>query len=145
MTWTEPPEWEPGLSLSGIDWAPRLNAEIADNLQFLFDNFTNVRGVYQDIDSHTLQATWSDVATLTLNNRHEAILLTVIGAFPAGSQLRYIIDTNPPLTVIDATEAKTLAKQFIIPALVPGSHAVQIQAQGSGAIRSLQLDIRELT
>ena len=146
MAWTSPRTWDPGLRHTGVEWAPILNTEIADNLQFLFDTYTDVRGVYTDISSITLQSTWADIATLTFQTRHEAVLLTLVGSFPAGCQVRYLVDSNPNVQIIDTGgSAKSVAKQWIIPSLIAGSHAIQIEAQGTGTITSFQCDVRELT
>ena len=145
--WTEPRTWIGGER--GIP-ASVMNTHIADNLQWLFDTYTGVRGAYKDITTWTIPSAsqFTEIASLELDSRHEAILLTVVGNFPPGSELEYHIDTNPDLIILDfssETNRKAVAKQWIIPSLVTGQHEVFLLAKGSGEIRSLQFDIRELT
>ena len=142
--WAEPRTWfggERGVS-SRI-----MNQHIADNLQFLFDTYTNVRGVYRDISSYAIPSNtaFTEVTNLALTIRHEAILLTIVGQFPA-CQIQYRVDTNPDLVILNLTQARSVAKQVIIPSLAKDTeHTVRIFAQGTGTITHLQADIRELT
>ena len=147
MAWEEPRTWQPGEQ--GIP-SHVMNQHSADNLQFLFDNYTNINGIYKDLDSVAIPSAsaYTEIVSLTLASRHEALLLTIIGNFPAGSLVQYRIDTNPDLEILNfaaATGYSFVAKQWIIPSLVTGEHTVRIDAQGSGSILSFQADVRELT
>lgn len=143
MAWTAPKTWAPGeFGISSVE----INTHVADNLQHLFDEFTNIRGIYKNHESVDLQSSWAEIDSLTLTTRHEALLLSLIGTFPPHSQVRYSIATNPTLIILTiGASARTVAKSWIIPSLTTGEHTVQIDAQGSGQILSLQIDLRELT
>ena len=144
MAWVDPRTWVGGERAIS---SATLNQHIADNQQFLFDTYTNVRGVYRDVGAYAIPSasSWSEATALTLNSRHEAILLTIVGLFPAGCRVQYRIDTNPDLEILNLSQARSVAKQWIIPSLMVGEHTVHIFMRGTGTVNSLQVDIRELT
>ena len=147
--WTPPRTWiqgERGIPSSVI------NAQIPDNLQYIFDTFTNIKGVYHNVGDYTIPsgATFTELSTIPIDTRVEALRLTIVGIFPARSQLEYHIDTNPDLIILDFTqdigdETHFVGKQWIIPSLLSGRHELHVLAKGDGIIRSLQIDLREWT
>ena len=148
MVFMEPREWESGERHTGIAWAPIFNQETA-NIQFLYDNFTGVRGKYVDAGDVALTVAWNRVASLSIVSRHEAVLLTVVGMFTAGAEMRWRLGSRTEKFLeVDTDRDYAIAKQVIIGNLTAGTISVAVDASmyvGRGWARDLQVDLREVT
>ena len=145
MAWTRPRTWEPGEQISSSVF----NAHVAANLQDIFDRYTRLRGAYVDVGSTTVQGTWTEVGSLSLDTRHEAILLTVIGIFPQGFNFAYRVGaTGERVQFYQVTDKLNVAWQQIIPSLTPGVNVIKLDMQATRenpvTFQGFQYDIREL-
>lgn len=144
MAWEEPRTWDPGEVVSSAI----INQHVADNLQDIFDRYTDVRGQYKDISTFTLSSSWAEVASVAVDTRHEAMLLIIVGDFPAGTDVSYRIDDQLQRTEFLTTDTTKTASEVwseIIANLVTGLHTIAIDMRGSGTVNSLQIDLREIT
>ena len=152
MAWTAPRTWIPGEWLSSDVW----NRHIADNIQDIFDRYTNIRGVYKDIETTTLANVrlpnppiWVEVGSLSIDTRHEAVLLTVVAQSTAGFVMAYRVDAGADRVIFYQGGTPFVAWQVIIPSLDVGVHSIKVDMQREGTrastINSLQIDVRELT
>ena len=145
MTWTVPRTWEAG-DFRGVGVPSALfNLHVPDNLQFIFDTHTDVRGKYKDRASVSVPATEGEIVRMTLDTRHASVILTLVGVLNGAVKLtaRY---TGGSEVMLDSSYTNTpIGKQWILSLRSPGSQDIWITGVGGGTITQAQFDVKELT
>ena len=148
MVFTEPREWLAGER--GIS-SKTLNANIAANLDFMYDIFTQSRAVFRDIASIDLDtAPNNTLASLTINSRRESILLTCLFQVSSagGIGLSYQVGSETDVIIRSFDADADVAWMEIIPSLAVGIHTVKVKFTASVAgitLSNCQFDLRELS
>ena len=144
MGWTVPRTWEAG-DFRGIGVPSELfNLHVPDNLQFIFDTFTDVRGKYKDMASAAVPGTEGEIVRMTLDTRFSSVNLTLVGVLNGAVKLtaRW---TGGSEVLLDSSYTNTpIGKQWILSLADAGRQDIWVTGVGGGTIAQPQFDIKEL-